>query len=198
MLAGGAVATGVGLAGPLTRDAAGAQAAGLVQEVKGQATAQLASMQRILIASGDVFVGDDVTTAESSRLSMLLGRDTSLRLGASARVKIDRFIVNAGGVLTLESGPLLLEKMPDGPSRAIQVRGAFGMIAIRGTKIFVGPSKGVTGIFVVHGVITVTVAGNAFVLQTGEGTDIASPGGPATPPSIWGEPRIRAALASVT
>ena len=174
------------------------RAAGQVEEVRGQVTAELSSQRRVLVPRGDVFVGDDVATAEESRAAMLLGRDTSLRLGASARVRIDRFIVNAGGVLTLEGGPLLLDKTPGGPTGAVQVRGSFGLITIRGTRIFVGPSNGVTGIFVVHGVITVTSRGESFALQTGEGTNIAGPSDRPTPPAPWGEARIRAALASVT
>ena len=51
-----------------------------------------------------------MASAERSRAALQLGRDTSLRLGANARVRIDRFIVSAGGVLTLEAGPLLLDK----------------------------------------------------------------------------------------
>jgi ferric-dicitrate binding protein FerR (iron transport regulator) len=192
------VLTGVPLAAMFHPVAHGeATTAGHVQEVKGQVTAELASQTRVLVPRADVFNGDDVATAESSRAAMLLGRDTTLRLGANARVRIDRFIVNAGGVLTLESGPLLLEKAPGNPAAAVTVRGSFGLITVRGTRIFVGPSQGVIGIFVVHGLIDVAAGGREFVLQTGEGTNIAGPGAIPTPPAVWGEARVRAALASV-
>ena len=185
-----------------------AAAAGHAEDIKGGVTAELASHSRVLLPRGDVFVGDAVATAENARAALRLGRDTSLRLGANARVRIDRFIVNAGGVITLEAGPLLLDKMPGGPERPIQVRGAFGLITVRGTKIFVGPSQGVIGIFVVHGLITVTARGESFALQTGEGTNIAFPAAGGlnnralsaarpTPPAEWGEARVREALASV-
>jgi len=55
----------------------------------------------------------------------------------------------------------------------------------------------VIGIFVVHGLVDVTSGGRSVVLQTGEGTNVAAPGAPPTPPVKWGEGRIRAALASV-
>ena len=190
---------GVALAAGLSRAArAAATTAGLVEEVKGEVTAELASQRRVLVPHADVYIGDDVATAESSRAAMLLGRDTTVHLGANARLRIDRFIASAGGVLTLESGPLLLDKAPGDPSAALQVRGAFGLITVRGTQIFVGPSQGVIGIFVVHGLIDVSAGGLDFVLQTGEGTNIAGPGAIPTPPVRWGEPRIRAALASVS
>jgi ferric-dicitrate binding protein FerR (iron transport regulator) len=175
---------------------AAAAVAGYVEEVRGQVTAELAAQRRVLVPRGDVFLGDDVVSAERSRAALQLGRDTSLRLGANARVRIDRFIVNAGGVLTLEAGPMLLDKAP-GSAGALQIRGLFGLITIRGTRLFVGPSNGVIGIFVEHGLIEVTSGGHSVVLQTGEGTNIAAPGAPPTPPVRWGEGRIRAALASV-
>jgi ferric-dicitrate binding protein FerR (iron transport regulator) len=176
---------------------ADAATAGRVEEVKGQVTAELASRRRVLVPRADVFNGDDVATGDASRAAMLLGRDTTLRLGANAQIRIDRFIINQGGVLTLEGGPLLLDKVPGNPAAALKVRGSFGLITVRGTRIFVGPSQGVIGIFVVHGLIDVAAGGKEFVLQTGEGTNIAGPGAVPTPPSVWGEARIRAALASV-
>ena len=136
-------------------------------------------------------------TAESSRAALLLGTDTSLRLGANARVRLDRFIINAGGILTLEAGPLLVDKGHGNPGNPLQVRGSFGLITVRGTQIFVGPSQGRIGIFVIDGVVDVASGGQEFVLQRGEGTDISRPGVRPTLPAIWSEARIRAALASV-
>jgi ferric-dicitrate binding protein FerR (iron transport regulator) len=170
--------------------------AGYVEEVRGQVTAELAAQRRILHPRGDVFLGDEVMSGDDSRAALQLGRDTSLRLGANARVKIDRFIVDAGGVLTLEAGALLLDKASGTPG-ALQVRGSFGLITVRGTRFFVGPSNGVIGIFVVRGLVEVTSGGHSVVVQTGQGTDISAPGAPPTLPHPWGEGRIRAALASV-
>src|SRR5580658_7956170 len=81
---------------------AAAAVAGYAEEIRGRVTAELAAQRRILVPRGDVFLGDEVTSGDRSHAALQLGRDTSLRLGANARVLIDRFIVNAGGVLTLE------------------------------------------------------------------------------------------------
>jgi ferric-dicitrate binding protein FerR (iron transport regulator) len=184
-------------AAALSRSAiAAAAVAGYVEDIRGLVTAELAAQRRVLAPRGDVFLGDDVASAEHSRAALQLGHDTSLRLGANARVRIDRFIIDAGGVLTLEDGPLLLDKAPGTPG-ALSIRGSFGLITIRGTRLFVGPSNGVIGIFVVHGLVYVTSGGRSVVLQTGEGTNIAAPGAPPTPPVRWGAARIRAALKSV-
>jgi hypothetical protein len=170
--------------------------AGYAEEVRGQVTAELAAQRRILVNRGDVFLGDLVASADRSRAQLRLGRDTSLRVGANARIRIDRFVVDAGGVLTLEAGPLLLDKASDTPG-ALQVRGSFGLITIRGTRLFIGPSNGVIGVFVVRGQVEVTSGGRSVVLQTSRGTNLAAPGAPPTPPVPWGEARIRAALATV-
>jgi hypothetical protein len=41
-----------------------------------------------------------------ARLTMHLGADTTLHLGQLARLEIDRFLVNAGGDITLYVGPI--------------------------------------------------------------------------------------------
>ncbi|MBV9014356.1 MAG: FecR domain-containing protein [Alphaproteobacteria bacterium] len=189
---------GVSAAVPFSRLAITAESvAGYVAEVRGEVTAELAASRRVLVPRDTIFIGDDVLSGSQSRAALQLGRDTSLRLGANAQVRIDRFIVDAGGVLTLEGGPLLLNKAP-GSAGMLQIRGSFGLITVRGTGVFVGPSNGVIGIFVVHGEIYVLSGGRSVVLNTGEGTDISAPGAPPTPPARWGAARISAAYASVT
>jgi hypothetical protein len=55
----------------------------------------------------------------------------------------------------------------------------------------------VFGVFVSRGAVAVTGAGKTVRLGAGQGTDIARPGEPPTPPKAWGAARIQAALASV-
>ena len=79
----------------------------------------------------------------------------------------------------------------------MKIRSSYGLIAVRGTKFFAGPSNGVFGVFVVHGSVDVTAAGKTVKVDRGFGTNIAKPGDPPTDPAAWKPPRIRAALASV-
>jgi hypothetical protein len=189
---------GVPAAPPFCRMAITAESvAGYVAEVRGEVTAELEALRRVLVPRDSIFLGDDVVSGSESRAALQLGRDTSLRLGANAQVRIDRFIVDVGGVLTLGGGALLLEKAPGSPG-VLQIRGSFGLITVRGTGVFVGPSNGVIGIFVVHGQIQILAGGQSVELNTGEGTDVAAPGAPPTPPTRWGAARIGAAYASVT
>ena len=189
---------GLGLAGfsPLTALAQSDNVAGLVDEAIGLVTAEGKDRQRPLAAQATVFVGDTISTGNASKLAMKLGQETLLRLGELARIKIDRFIVNAGGTIQLNAGPLLLDKAKTTPP--INIRSPFGLISVRGTRLFAGPSKGVFGVFVVNGVVTVTSAGKTVSVAEGFGTDVAKRGAAPTAPVRWGEERIRLALASVS
>ena len=175
--------------------AAAREATGRVDEVRGSASAESAGERRNLAPEADVFLGDNVATGDSSRLKLHLGRETRLWLGEHARIKIDRFLVDAGGDIMLRSGPLLIDKTPG--AQPLNIRSPFGLITVRGTRLFAGPSNGVFGVLVVRGEVTVTAAGQRVTLLGGEGTDIRAPGAAPTPPRIWGQPRVDAALASV-
>lgn len=178
---------------------AGAQApAGMVTDVSGDAVAELKDARRMLSTDGPVFVGDRVETGDGARAGFRLGRATDLRLGEKARVTIDRFIVDAGGTITLGDGALLVDKAPGSEAGRIRVRSSYGLIAVRGTRFFAGPSNGVFGVFVLRGEVSVLAAGQEVSLAAGEGTDIARPGAPPTPARGWSDARVRAAMAQVS
>jgi hypothetical protein len=128
---------------------------------------------------------------------MLLGKATKVKLGAQARFRIDKFVINAGGTLDLEPGPMMIDRGDAARKETLQVRSPFGLIAVRGTEFFAGPSNGVFGVFVRHGAVAVTGAGKTVRLGVGQGTDVAKPGMAPTPPKTWGAARIQAAMASV-
>jgi len=178
------------------RPARAVERVGSVEDIKGEAFAELQSVSRVLDQAAPVFLNEEVMTGAGARLRMRLGTRTTVRLGEQARLKIDRFVVDAGGEMTLSSGPLLF----DGPPHRapVQVRSPFALIAVRGTRFFAGPSNSVFGVFVERGTVTVTSAGQSVSLRQGEGTDIAAPGAPPTPVKRWGAERIRAAFASVS
>jgi hypothetical protein len=169
--------------------------AGLVEEVSGSATASGPGGARPLAPRDGLFIGDDVATATLSRARLALGHDTIVRLGENANLHIDRYLLDAGGTLNVGAGAILLDKLPSkGP---VRLKGAFGLILVRGTRVFAGPSKGVIGVFVAHGAVSLTSGGATVTLHDGEGSDIAAPGAKPTPPKTWGDARVQAALASV-
>jgi ferric-dicitrate binding protein FerR (iron transport regulator) len=175
-----------------------AERAGSVEDVTGEAFAEIDAVRRTLDRAAPVFLGDDVATGVASRLGMLLGRNTKIRLGENARLKIDRFLVDAGGEMTLRSGPLLFDRPSGSAPAGVQIRSPFALIAVRGTRFFAGPSNGRFGVFVARGSVVVTSAGQRVILREGEGTDFVSPGTPPTPVKRWAPERISAALASVS
>jgi hypothetical protein len=189
----GAAATLIGT--PL---AAQSSAAGRVESLRGEAFAEGTNARRALQPAADIFVGDLVETDASSGLIMHLGKTTTVKLGALARFRIDKFVVNAGGTLDLEQGALVLDRNENAKKESLQVRSPFGLIAVRGTTFFAGPSNNVFGVFVSHGAVSVSGGGKTVTLRVGQGTDIAKPGAAPTAPKAWGAARIQAALASVS
>jgi hypothetical protein len=185
------------LAGVWASPAAANTVAGLVTAVSGEVSAQIREAKRLLSPEGQVFVGDRILTGSGARAGFKLGQSTELRLGERARVTIDRFVVEAGGVITLGSGAVVVEKDPASTTQEMAIRSSYGLIAVRGTRFFAGPSIGVFGVFVIRGIVAVMAAGEQVILAAGDGTDIARPGAPPTPGKAWGQARIEAALAQV-
>lgn len=175
-------------------EALASEKAGKVEEVFGQAMAELRRSRRALGLGESVFVGETVATGEASRMAMTVGEATTIRLGPEARLKIDRFILNAGGVLTLQSGPMGFERPAEAVPQPVTIRGAFGMIAVRGTHFFAGPSRGKTGVLVLRGSVSVTSGGETVLLNAGDGTDVATLGAKPTKPARWSDERIAEAL----
>ena len=176
----------------------GADPAGRVEEIKGEAFADASNQHRSLEKLSSLYVGDRVETGPSSRLTMLLGQDTTIRLGERAHLVIDQFLSTTGGEISLQSGPMLFDRPSGSRPVPVKIKSPYGLIAVRGTKFFAGPSNGVFGVFVDHGTVVVSGAGSEVVLQAGEGTNLSSPGSKPTAAVIWGKERIRNALDSVS
>jgi ferric-dicitrate binding protein FerR (iron transport regulator) len=169
---------------------------GTVSEVVGEVIAELNAKRRKLKRRSSIFLSDTLQTAARSRLRALLARKTTLRLGAETTVRIDRFIVDSGGELVLESGALLIDTRGKLLKR-LEVESPFALIAVRGTRLFAGPIDGIFGVFVARGAVDVTAGGSTVRLGAGEGTDIAQAGGPPGPVRKWGAPKIAKAMALV-
>jgi len=172
------------------------QVVGSVSALKGVATAEITSKRRRLERKSSLYLGDTVHTGARSRLVALLLPKTTLKLGAETRVRIDNFIVNAGGEILLDSGALLLD-VPRRLSKGLAVRSLFALIAVRGTTFFAGQLDDAFSVFVVKGSVDVVAGGEEVRLRSGEGIDIAAPGGKPGPVKKWGKPKISKAMALV-
>ena len=180
-----------------SRLANAAEPAGKVEALRGEATAQSGSEIRPLAPDASVFVGELVATGMQSAIALHLGAATQVRLGPEAHLRIDRFLIKVGGVLELAKGGMLFDHDPAAGQTDMALRSPFGLIAVRGTRFFAGPSNNVFGIFLYSGVLMAVGRNTAVQLQPAFGTDIAAPGEEPTPPHRWAEARIKAAEASV-
>jgi ferric-dicitrate binding protein FerR (iron transport regulator) len=174
-----------------------ADAAGLVKEIKGEAFADASNQHRVLEQSSTVYVGDSVTTGPSSRLTIVLGEDTTIRLGEQAHLVIDQFLATTGGEISLQFGPMLFARPIGSRPMPVKIKSSYGLIAVRGTTFFAGPSNDVFGVFVDQGSVVVSNAGGEVTLNAGEGTNVENPDSRPTAPVAWGKERIRKALESV-
>src|SRR4029434_3529963 len=68
---------------------------GSVEDVTGEAFAEIHTVRRTLDRAAPVFLGDDVVTGIASRLGMRLGRDARIRLGEQAPLEIDRVLFDS-------------------------------------------------------------------------------------------------------
>lgn len=182
----------------LSRPALALDPAGFVAKARGRSTGRLDGSVRDLGAESELFLQELVQTYASARLEMALGTETRVTLGERTRLKIEKSLVDRGGVLLLERGALLFDRHDGGKASGGVVRMPFAIIAARGTRFFVGPSNDVIGVFVERGSVSVRNNGGRVVLEAGEGTNLTSPDVAPTPPVMWGAARIQAALASVT
>ena len=171
--------------------------AGKVDELRGEGYAVAAAVQRSLMLASAVFVGDLVGTRAASIMSLKLGTATEVRLGPEAYLKIDRFVLDAEGVLVLQHGGILVDHDASAPKMNLLLRSPFGLIAVRGTRYFAGPSAGVFGVFVQRGVVEVVGVNTSVQVTAGLGTNIARPGAEPTTPAVWSEARVAAAMALV-
>ena len=185
---------GLALAGPVLADAP--PRVGEVEALDGTAFARRGGVLRLARASA-ILLDDRVWTEARSRMTLFLSGGNRVHLGPSALLTVDRYVADAGGELTLEVGALIFDR-PEAISRTdIEIRSVFGLIGVRGTRFFAGPSRGRFGLFVERGQVVFIAAGVRRRLGPGDGIDVARPGAPPSEVRRWSRDRIIEAYASV-
>ncbi len=187
----------IGAALLLPFGAAAQDSAGSVKDLKGQAFALAAAARRTLAPQAAIMLGDHVETGEQSVVTLLLGHRTTLRLGERGSVVIDKFLVDAGGEITLQSGPMMVEHGEGAAAEPIRIRAPYGLIAVRGTRVFVGPEGKGWAVFVERGEVSVRAGGQAVTLHAGEGTAIPRRGARPAAVARWKDKRIEALFGSI-
>jgi hypothetical protein len=191
---GGMLATAAVMAGG--GPAAAAVRVGAVIDVTGQGFARLDRV-RSLKPEGALLLGDLVWTAARSHTALGLDLGARIDLGPGTQLVLDSFVARSEGDLVLNAGAMIFDRDEDLPKVDLTVRSQYGLISVRGTQFFAGPSRGVFGVFVARGVVRVTAGGARVRLAAGDGVDIAAPGAAPSDVTQWGEGRIAEAFASV-
>ncbi len=148
-----------------------AQALGKVENLRGHLARLHGQDKEALNIGAAIAENDRVATAEASFADLLLGSDTHVLLGPDTEIVVDSFIARQGGTIELTSGQLVFDRQEGLPAINATVRTVFGMIGVRGTRFFVGPSQGVFAVYVDHGEVRVTNAGVTRTVGKGQGVE---------------------------
>ncbi|HEV7323247.1 MAG TPA: FecR family protein [Ensifer sp.] len=170
---------------------------GQATEIRGDVRRKQAKKEEPLAVGGQLFENDRVHTNADSYATLNLGTDTRVLLGAETDLLVDRFIAGQGGTLELGLGRMVFDRPEGLPKVDVAVRTAFGMIGVRGTKFFCGPSRAAFAVFVEHGSVSVQRGGTSRIVAAGQGVEFHHRGDAPSEPINWGEARIKEAYASV-
>ncbi|MCZ4090465.1 FecR family protein [Sinorhizobium psoraleae] len=169
---------------------------GKAEKIRGNVRRRQGGDEARLAVGGSVLDNDYVLTSTNSFADLALS-ETRILLGPQTELLIDSFIAEQGGTLELGLGRMVFDR-PEGLSKVdVAVRTAFGMIGVRGTKFFCGPSRAAFAVFVERGAVSVEGGGVTRTVTAGQGVDFDRPGAAPSEPTNWGQARIRQAYASV-
>lgn len=178
------------------RSTVAAPVVGKAAKIRGNVRRRQGGDEERLAIGGAVLDKDYVLTSSNSFADLALS-ETRILLGPQTELLIDSYIAGQGGTLELGLGRMVFDRPEGLPKTDVAVRTAFGMIGVRGTKFFCGPSRAAFAVFVEHGVVSVQGGGVTRTVAAGQGVDISRPGAAPSEPTRWGEVRIRQAYASV-
>ena len=84
-------------------------------------------------------------------------------------------------------------------SSDVTVTTPFAIIGIRGTEFWGGPiDNQALGVFLIEGAVSVSnAAGGQILSETGQGTNIATPGAAPGPVTFWAQDKVNRAIATV-
>jgi len=186
--------------------AAAQEAIGAVSRMQGKASGTHDGATEALNLKSSVFLNEVVSTSEAARLEVTFTDGTQVTLGEKAKLTLDRFVFNpAGGSGTIKFGVVgafrfLSGQAPKLASSDVSVTTPVATIGIRGTEFWGGPiDNQALGVFLIEGAVSVSNAtGGQILSESGQGTNIATPGAAPGPVTFWPQDKVNRALATVT
>ncbi|MCB6177794.1 FecR family protein [Rhodobacter sp. Har01] len=168
---------------------------GSVAEVTGEATLVHDDAPAPMSAGMALAEGDTALTGENALALLILETDTRVNMGAATTVVLSRYLADVGG--EIQVGGAIVFDRPEGLAPVdLTFDTGFGQIGVRGTRFFVGPSRGEYAVFCDRGRVVVTNAGVTRELGPGDGVNLTADG-PPSEVAQWGAPRVQEAFESV-
>ncbi|MEM7679679.1 MAG: FecR domain-containing protein [Pseudomonadota bacterium] len=188
-------------------DALADERIGTIADIEGSAFVQQTTQSIKLKINDPIYLDDVITTDKGSKLVAMLIDDTQFILAENTSLKIDEYLFNPDkekkssahydvlkGAFLYISG--LLSK---GNNADIEITNNFGTIGIRGTTVWGGRVKGKGyGVLVADGQAVFRTKSGNIRLETGQGTFITKKDPYPSRAKVWGEPVMKAALATIT
>ncbi|MCF8466586.1 MAG: FecR family protein [Sneathiella sp.] len=148
---------------------------------------------------------DEIQSGPDARVEITFTDGTKLTISENSVIAIDKFLFDPDA----DVGTILLRAL-QGPFRfitgnigklekkQIEVQSRFGVIGVRGTDFWAGPSQNVYGVLLLKGIVTVfNREGGRILSVPGEGVNLKSANEPPGEVTVWGAARAQAALDTV-
>jgi len=163
---------------------------GVAAVVKNTVSGSTGGQTRVINVGAGVFQNEVITTGAASSAQLLFRDETSLTIGASARLTLDRFVYNPSRktgdiVVNVVQGAFRFVSGSAGPG-SYKIKTRVASIGLRGTIVegYVSPGGGLLLVIVEGSVIVRTANGTTITLGAGQYVTISSTG-VVTGPLPW-------------
>jgi hypothetical protein len=186
-------------------EAAAQEAIGTVSRIQGEASGLIDGTTLPLSPNGSVFLNEVLATGEAARLEVTFTDSTRLTLGENAKLTLGTYVFNpVASRRTIKFALVgavhfVTGKLSKFMLSRVTLTTSVANIGIRGTDFFAGPiDNQALGVLLLEGAVSVSnPAGQRLLSRPGQGTNIAAPGAPPGPVTIWPQAKVDRALASV-
>ncbi len=149
---------------------------------------------------------DELQTGNDGRVEVTLIDETVLTLGENGRMRVDEFVFDpqndtGSAFVSALKGPFrfVTGKFGKLANKTAEIRTPLALIGIRGTDFWGGPVRGVYGVFLLDGSVSVTNQAGEEVLDTpGTGVNLTAAVEPPGAVSTWAQDKVDEAISSIT
>lgn len=170
---------------------------GVASVIKNEVNGSVGGRTRVLRVGTSVFRNDVITTGADSSAQLLFRDETSLTLGANAKLVLDRFVYDPNAksgdiAVSIAQGAFRFVTGSADPS-SYKIGTPVATLGIRGTIVegYLNPATGTMVIVVVEGSVEVTLAdGTVVTVVAGQSLTIDGSGNVISGPETWTGPTL--------